>query len=313
MLAGHRWLCKCGSIAVLGLQLLMPAFVLIEAVWPGRGALVVAFWLAMSFHAGTHFLWRINFFGSWCPALVALLVPIDQIDPATLWRSICHDAAALVPALCVLAAYCIMQLGHALDRASEKLAAEARARVLASTPEGGILQWILLVSVNAFEFHLLGDYYTSYWPEQHRHDIAVACIVVRWRDGGEMLLPASGDYYFRRHINAWIAWPRAPPTGQVKGKGKGAIDATTCWIAPGDTPGGSAVGSGDRLAEGAMPVDEVIRRIASHLEASFVTPGTLDRIKRSGGSFRVRVRGVQYDGTALRAVRLWERSIQLGE
>ena len=52
-LAERRWLCMLGSVGVLGLQLLMPVVLLA----PSGRALAAAFYLAMSFHAGNHFLW----------------------------------------------------------------------------------------------------------------------------------------------------------------------------------------------------------------------------------------------------------------
>ena len=61
-MAENRDLCFLGSAGVLGLQLLMPLFLSLDAALPSRGVLHAAFWLAMSFHAGNHILWRINFF-----------------------------------------------------------------------------------------------------------------------------------------------------------------------------------------------------------------------------------------------------------
>lgn len=61
-MAENRDLCFLGSAGVLVLQLLMPAFLALDAALPSRGVLHAAFWLAMSFHAGNHILWRINFF-----------------------------------------------------------------------------------------------------------------------------------------------------------------------------------------------------------------------------------------------------------
>ena len=79
-LASNRELCRLGSLGVLFLQLLMPMFLVLDSINPASGGiwLKIAFWLAISFHAGNHVLWRINFSGSWCPALIALLLPMKQ-------------------------------------------------------------------------------------------------------------------------------------------------------------------------------------------------------------------------------------------
>ena len=154
-MAAHRGLCLLASASVLGLQLLMPAFLLVEAAAPRSGALPVAFWLAMSFHAGNLALWRINFFGSWCPALVALLAPTAQLDPAALWRSVRGDASAL-PVCCLLLVYFAMQLGHACDEASERLARACRAAVAGWSGAAAALRPAALALLDVFEFHLLG-------------------------------------------------------------------------------------------------------------------------------------------------------------
>ena len=122
---------------------------------------------------------------------------------------------------------------------------------------------------------------------------------MRW-GGDEMLLPAWGDFYFRRHINAWIAWPRADPGASA-----------TCVVAPGATPGGSAAG-GEGVEPMEMEIDEVIRRVVAHLAASYVPPGLLAAARQSGARMYLCVRGVEYVGTSLRAVRLWERQVDLG-
>lgn len=94
-------------------------------------------------------------------------MPAEQLGLGMLWQSVRGGGGAVAPAL-VLLVYCLVQLGHALDEASEKLAAAARRRVLASTVEGGAPRWAMLVAVSAFEFHVLGDYYTAYWYARFR-------------------------------------------------------------------------------------------------------------------------------------------------
>ena len=222
-------------------------------------------------------------------------MPAAQLDLRTLWLSIWRDGGAIAPAL-VLAVYCLMQLGHALDRATEKLAGSLRRRAIASTAEGGILRRAALFAVNAFEFHVLGDYYTGYWPDHFRLDTALACVLVRW-GGDEMLLPASVDFYFRRHVNAWVGWPREPGGRRCR------VGARFGMGASGAKPGGAP----GRAEE--MEIDEVVRRIVGHLEASYVLPSVLARARRSGASFHLCVRGLEYHGTSLRIVRLWERPL----
>ena len=294
-MARSRALCTFGSASVLGLQLLMPVFLL----WPRRDMLTLAFVLAMSFHAGNHLLWRINFFGSWCPALVVLLVPIDQMDLTTLWRSVRNDISAS-PICCVLIVYFVMQFGHACDEASEKCAARFR-RALASAPRP--LQSLGIAAVTVFEFHLLGDYYTEYWPEYHPPaEAAIACVVIRDPDGAESLLPASTDYYFRRHLNGWISWPRALGAN---------VAECRCRIERRASPGSSVIGEGRTDESLDLPLAEVLRRLCAHLEQSFVRGAVLSHLRHSGCTCKLRVRGLAYDGTSLLVRRLWECDLDL--
>ena len=166
ILARHRRLCRVGSVAVVALQLALPlALIVAHPLAPLCG-----FALAMSFHAANHILWRINFFVAWCPALVALLVPGKQMTA----HQLLHTPGVAAPA-CVLVLYLALQLGHALDLATEKALARCRAALLLAGSRGVLFEGLQLKRMSddvtirdaclgaiwLTEMHLLGDYYSS--------------------------------------------------------------------------------------------------------------------------------------------------------
>mmetsp|Transcript_26001 Transcript_26001/g.87761 ORF Transcript_26001/g.87761 Transcript_26001/m.87761 type:complete len:256 (+) Transcript_26001:146-913(+) len=210
VLARYRRLCCLGSVAVVLLQMTLPLCLATgESAAPKLG-----FALAMSFHASNHILWRINFFVAWCPSLLALLAPTPQANTAALYREIVHEHTALAPALLV-AFYLLLQLGHALDLASEKLLAMGRRALEAKEAEeegeerGGLVKPLLRGVIWLLEMHCLGDYYSSYWPTTHPLAATpVVCVCAVWSNGDECLLPAVTDFYWRRVVGRPMAAQR---------------------------------------------------------------------------------------------------------
>ena len=299
-LAEYRHLCFLGSAGVLGLQLAMPIFLLLDAKWPEHGILIFAFWIAMSFHAGNHVLWRINFFGSWCPALVSLLLPTKQLSPSELWQSLVYDDRySSVPICCLFLVYFTMQFGHALDEFSEAIARRCQRWLESNQSIHWFPKSIGLALIACFQFHLLGDYYTNYWLDKHPPEkVRIACVIVKEKDGSESLVPAATDFYFRRHLNGWIEWP----TQFEQGK-----EATTmCRIVRKASPGSGAIGDPPGPPAFEMPLSQVLQRLSAHLHFSYATDAILSRIRKDGCECVLRVRGLAYHGTALRVHRLWE-------
>ena len=309
-LASSRPLCRLGSLGVFFLQLLMPLFLVLDSMYPESHGLSfkAAFWLVMSFHAGNHVLWRINFFGSWCPALVALLLPMEQVPLSELWQYFSTNAtspAALAPA-CVVIVYSIMQMGHAFDEASEKLAKKYRKKLLSmsiTSTVDKVFQYVSLWIWAIFEYHLLGDYYTAYWADRHNYDeLPLACAVIKWGDGDESLLPACGDFYFRRHINAWIDWPKQIDKEDLDM----LIDIRQSY-----TPGGSAGIQDPNAPILQLKLSTVLERIAKHFETSFLSEKVLYDIRKHNAKVYLRVREIAFNGTSLYIRRLWERELDL--
>lgn len=155
-LARYRRLCCFASVAVVALQMTLPLCLTTGepiARWIGFG-------LAMSFHASNHILWRINFFVAWCPSLLALVAPFEQLTAQALVGA-AFDARALAPTLFTLL-YFAMQFGHALDLATEKLLAAFRRGLDCHDrhEEASPLHKIALSVVWLLEMHCLGDYYS---------------------------------------------------------------------------------------------------------------------------------------------------------
>lgn len=88
VLSRSRRLCCVASVAVVALQLALPLCLAI----PHPAARTFGFACAMSFHASNHILWRINFFVAWCPALLALISPGEQLAMTDILR----DAGASI-------------------------------------------------------------------------------------------------------------------------------------------------------------------------------------------------------------------------
>lgn len=351
-LAKSRTLCRIASVSVLGLQLIMPFFLVLDSLWPQAGIMMFAFWLAMSFHAGNHIFWRINFFGSWCPALLTLLVPIAQLSPSILYQR-AADGSATLPCS-VLIIYLSMQLGHALDKVLEKMLERARQTML-SGQEGrdiGLLRKILLQIIFILELHLLGDYYTSYFPDSHpQKEIPVACVVIKYKDGSEVMLPAPIDFYWRRHINAWVKWPDTVEgqcvleaqihPGMGTAQQKNLANDTKFEVRKKENAnvgfgGMEEVGneSGNYIhvkmenhdqkgirkvetAGGETTVDDVtlsttLRRIQCQFESSYLLSWTVSSFRKSGGELYLRVRKLEYVGTSINVKRLWECKFDLG-
>ena len=263
-------LCRLASVAVVALQLSMPLCLVVDH----RAAMPVGFALAMSFHASNHVLWRVNFFVAWCPALLALLAPGPQLPAGDLLAA--HGSAA--PSV-VLAVYLMLQLGHALDLATEKLLAACRQRLL-QAGEGLLFARPLLGLIWLLEMHCLGDYYSSYWPTSHPlRGAPVACVVAVYEDGTECLLPAPCDFYWRRDMSSGVTWPRRPDDPcEVKrwdgwSDGKGNTGALR---------GATAVNS--QMAAVSRPVSDVLATLQRQLEETFLGRARLRRLtRRSGG------------------------------
>ena len=286
-LAEYRELCRVGSIGVLGLQLLMPSFLLV----PNTSVLSSAFWLAWSFHASNHVLWRINFFGSWCPALLALIVPGEQMTLASLWAEILSGRAVLP--FIVLVVHITFQLGHALDELTEKLASRAKEAIVKVSWLPTLVKTICIGVLWMIELHCLGDYYTSYWPVSHEHrNCPVACFVVKYaqQDEGkdsdsvadEIFLPAPVCFYWRRDMSGGVLWPREANEKSV------------------------ALIKGE-----SVPLTTVVARLVKQLDCSFLPASTRSRVTEGGGRIFFCVRELRHEGTALRPVRLWDMPIDI--
>ena len=135
----------------------------------------------------------VNFFVAWCPALLALLAPGDTLSA----RELLEAGSAAVPLVLVLALYLSLQGGHTLDLATEKLLAACRRRV--ENASIGVWQLPMQLPLGVLwllEMHCLGDYNSSYWPTSHPlAKTPVVCMLAKWTDGTERLLPALNDFY----------------------------------------------------------------------------------------------------------------------
>ena len=303
-LAENRQLCLFGSAGVLGLQLAMPCVLFIEAAFPSSGVFSAAFALAWSFHMGNHILWRINFFGSWCPALLVLLSPVRQMSLGEIAAS--SSPGAILPPIALLVVYFILQLGHAMDRASEKLLANWRSALLARDNVPTAAGSFVLACLWVIELCLLGDYYTSYWPETHPHrpPATVACIVVKFSSDGkkeeEALLPGAVCYYWRRDINGRILWPQTADSD---------CELTDESIWRNVQPGAEA----PPLPSETLSLSEVAARIGSQLEHTFLPVWMLTRLRGFSPtmSIHLRVRTLEYHGTALRVKCLYDYPLRI--
>jgi hypothetical protein len=139
---------------------------------------------------------------SWCPALLALVAPGEQLPARALLQVVVTHGGAAAAAL-VVACFLVVQLGHAMDCATEKLLAASRARLSAlSAHAPAVALPFLRAAIGSawlLECHCLGDYYSSYWPDAHPLSATpTACLVCIWPGGSECLLPAITDFYWRR-------------------------------------------------------------------------------------------------------------------
>ena len=310
----YRGLCCVCSVAVVGLQLALPLSLALPPASPYAAlARSAGFLLAMSFHASNHILWRINFFVAWCPSLLALLAPGEQLSPSALWH-----ASPPAP-LCVVGVYLALQLGHALDLATEKCLARCRssllvqsegaaARSLAGRLAGNAssaLRVACLRTIWLLEFHCLGDYYSSYWPSSHPlRGEPVACAVLVRPDGTEALLPAPTDFYWRRDMSSGVKWPRSAD-------GLCEVKAWEGWSDAKGNTGGALHAASKVQAPLRRPVGDVLRTLERQLEGTFLGPRALRRIKREGCALVLRARALEANGTSLVVKDLWERRLRL--
>ena len=292
VLARSRWLCVLASVAVLALQLALP-LALLDG---GRTGCIVAFALAMSFHASNLVLWRINFFVAWCPALLALLAPVEQLSLRALLSS------GSVAPVAVTLVYLLLQLGHATDLATEKLLARVRSLVLERC-SAGMRRQAMLGAIWLAELHLLGDYYASYWPDSHPLAGAPVVCAVAKTGATERLLPAPVDFYWRRDMSSGVTWPRSAD-------GKCTVKR---WVGWSDGKGNSgelekARGT-DNEAEEVLEVAEVAKRLEGQLNASFLGSGYV----RRGTKYLLRARVLEEVGGVRRVRTLWEANLRLAE
>ena len=304
-LARYRRLCCGASIAVVGLQLALP----LAVVRDDATLRALGFAAAMAFHASNHVLWRINFFVAWCPMLLALLAPGAQLTPEALLAS---GRAAAAPAA-VLGVYLLAQLGHALDLLTEKALARLRRHLDATAPPSALPAAISgwrdagLVAIWLAELHLLGDYYSSYWPTTHPlRGEPVVCVVAMSPDGGERLAPAVIDFYWRRDMSSGVKWPRAD--GELC-----EVRRWSGWSDAKGTQGSLQVARGAFAVNAAMnvsrrPVADVVRALAAQLESTFLGPRRTRRLHQPGADRKLllRARVLEADGTAFALRTLWE-------
>ena len=302
VLARHRALCCVASVAVVALQLALPLSLAVNEPL----LRYLGFAAAMSFHASNHILWRINFFAAWCPSLLALASPGQQLPLADLWHV--GRWSAVGPAL-VLLLYLGMQLGHALDLATETLLARCRSHIGAAA--AGALSWraVPLGVIWLLEMHCLGDYYSSYWPTTHPlRDEPVVCFVHRRAHCADALVPAPVDFYWRRDMSSGVRWPRKrPDTCEVRQ-----------WSGWSDAKGNV---SGLNLARGAAavaaampavrrPVDDVVRALAVQLRATFLGRGREAALEVQGSQLLLCARVLDASGTGYELRTLWEYELQ---
>ena len=312
----YRGLCRLCSVAVVGLQLALPLSLALPPTSPYAAlARSAGFLLAMSFHAANHILWRINFFVAWCPALLALLARGEQLSASALW----HDSP---PApLLVVIVYVALQLGHALDLTTEKCLAHCRNALLAHgdgaagggavssrSLVGSALRATCLRAIWLLEFHLLGDYYSSYWPSTHPlRGEPVACAILLRPDGTEALLPAPTDFYWRRDMSSGVKWPRSAD----------GLCEVKAWVGWSDAKGntGGALHATTARAEQApplrRPVGDVLRALERQLEGTFLGPRALRRLKRERCALVLRARAIEAKGASLVVNNLWECKLEL--
>ena len=232
-----------------------------------------------------------------------LLAPVRQLSIGELAAT---GACAVAPAALLVVYFCLC-LGHAMDRVLEKWLAKRRRELMRSGDVPPALRKAVLGAMFFVELCLLGDYYTSYWPESHPHrpPATVACIVVKWdgdREEEEALLPGTVCYYWRRDINGRILWPTSPERDC-------AFTDESIWrnVHPGsEAP--EIDGGGE-----AVPLAEVAARIEGQLEHTFLPGPALARLRALGGtSLHLRVRTLEYHGTALRPRRLYDYPLSVG-
>ena len=267
LLARRVALCRLASVAVVALQLSMPLCLLVDH----PAAMPLGFAFAMSFHASNHVLWRINFFVAWCPALLALLAPAPQLPAVALVAAAARNQGGAAPSA-VLAVYLTLQLGHALDLASEKLLAACRRWLLPVA--GWLVVRPLLGLIWLLEMHCLGDYYSSYWPTSHPLRAApVACLVAVYDDGTECLLPATVDFYWRRDMSSGVKWPRRTDDPCDVKRWDGWSDAKGNT---GALRGATAVNA--QMAAASRPVSDVLATLQRQLEETFLGRARLRRL-----------------------------------
>ena len=319
ILARRRWLCCISSVAVVGLQLILPlALVLDDPIARHAG-----FALAMSFHASNHILWRINFFVAWCPCLLALITEGDQLPLG----SIATSGASTVAPASVLAIYLTLQLGHACDLATEKLL--ARTRRMLSTSASTATRSSSITAICALgltrlvesviwlvEMHLLGDYYSSYWPESHplRGEPVVCALCVAPDGRPTRLLPAVADFYWRRDMSSGVKWARVRGEACEVRQWSGWSDAKGNVGALQVARGAFAVNA--TISNVQRPLDEVVRALAQQLESTFLGAAAMRRMRSHGGGdtvLRARVLEADVAEDCYRVRTLWEWPLEVGK
>ena len=258
VLARSRWLCVVASVAVLALQLALP-LALLDG---GRAGCIVAFALAMSFHASNLVLWRINFFVAWCPALLALLAPVEQLSTRELLSS------GSVAPVAVTLLYLLLQLGHAMDLATENLLARggACARAVLGRDEKAGDTGRHLARRAPPPRRLLR--LTGRLASARR--CAGGCAVAK-TGATERLLPAPVDFYWRRDMSSGVTWPRSAD-------GKCTVKRWVGWSDGKGNSGALEKARGrDNEAEEVLEVAEVAKRLEDQLNASFLGAGYVRR------------------------------------
>lgn len=317
LLARSRTLCCVGSVLVVALQILVLPLCL---ALPQPAARTMGFTLALSFHAANLILWRINFFVAWCPALLALAAPGEQLPAHELMHAVGTNTGALAAAT-VVVLFLLLQLGHAMDGAAERFLAASRNRIVSSsragkdgkTLMGQLIHRASLGSIWLLELHCLGDYYSAYWPTAHPLSASpTACLVCIWPDGSECLMPAITDFYFRRDMNAGVQWPKTPDGSCLLEQREGWSDLLNRGT---DRHGNARRG---RLAAPSSPplsrpMGEVLHVLQRLLEESFVGRAKLHSLT-SGPTpvaivLRARVLEADRDGAVV-IKNLWDRKLE---
>lgn len=166
-----------------------------------------------------------------------------------------------------------------------------------------------MASLWLLELHCLGDYYASYWPTTHPLATSpVICILARWADGSECLVPAIADFYWRRDMSSGVKWPRSAGglcevkawEGWSDSKGAGVVHLSS---ARGGVAGNDQKTSCERC------VDDVVRGLERQLQQTFLGTSQLRWLKRQRAELVIRARVLERDGMALRAKVLWEHAV----